>query len=140
MRFESGNDALMSEINVTPFVDVMLVLLIIFMVTAPMMVQGLDVDLPTATAAPLAANEDHLIISVDKDSNVYLNNQEVSVGFLTEKLGAILENLDSDAVYLKADKQVPYGVVVHVMAQIKKAGVKSLGMITLPDDDAVDTP
>jgi biopolymer transport protein TolR len=140
MRFESGNDALMSEINVTPFVDVMLVLLIIFMVTAPMMVQGLDVDLPTATAAPLTASEDHLIISVDKDRNVYLNNQEVSVAFLTEKLGAILENLDSDAVYLKADKQVPYGVVVHVMAQIKKAGVKSLGMITLPDDDAAVAP
>ncbi len=134
MRFESGNDALMSEINVTPFVDVMLVLLIIFMVTAPMMVQGVDVDLPTATAAPLPSNEDHLIISVDKDRTVYLNNQEVSVAFLAEKLGAILENLDSDAVYLKADKQVPYGVVVHVMAQIKKAGVKSLGMITLPDE------
>lgn len=135
MRFESGNDALMSEINVTPFVDVMLVLLIIFMVTAPMMVQGVDVALPTATAAPLSANEDQLIISVDKDRTVYLNNQEVSVAFLAEKLGAILENLNSDAVYLKADKQVPYGVVVHVMAQIKKAGVKSLGMITLPDDD-----
>lgn len=134
MRIESDSDALMSEINVTPFVDVMLVLLIIFMVTAPMMVQGVDVDLPTATAAPLPSDEDHLMISVDKDSTVFLNNQEVSVTFLAEKLGAILENLDSDAVYLKADKQVPYGVVVHVMSQIKKAGVKSLGMITLPDD------
>lgn len=134
MRFESGNDALMSEINVTPFVDVMLVLLIIFMVTAPMMVQGVDVDLPTTTAAALPAGEDVLIVSVDRDRAVYLNNQEVPVTFLAEKLGAILENLDSDAVYLKADKQVPYGVVVHVMAQIKKAGVKSLGMITLPDD------
>lgn len=134
MRIESDSDALMSEINVTPFVDVMLVLLIIFMVTAPMMVQGVDVDLPTATAAPLPSDEDHLMISVDKDGTVFLNNQEVSVAFLAEKLGAILENLDSDAVYLKADKQVPYGVVVHVMAQIKKAGVKSLGMITLPDD------
>ncbi len=134
MRVESGNDALMSDINVTPFVDVMLVLLIIFMVTAPMMVQGVDVDLPTATASPLPSNEDHLIISVDRDGAVYLNNQEVPVAFLAEKLGAILENLDSDAVYLKADKQVPYGVVVHVMSQVKKAGVKSLGMITLPDD------
>ncbi len=134
MQFESGNDALMSDINVTPFVDVMLVLLIIFMVTAPMMVQGVDVDLPTATAGPLPSNEDHLIISVDKDRMVYLNDQEVSVAFLAQKLGAILENLDSDAVYLKADKQVPYGVVVHVMSQIKQAGVKSLGMITLPDD------
>ncbi len=134
MRFESDSDALMSEINVTPFVDVMLVLLIIFMVTAPMMVQGVDVDLPTATAAPLPSDENHLMISVDKDGTVYLNNQEVPVGFLAEKLGAILENMDSDAVYLKADKQVPYGVVVHAMSQIKKAGVKSLGMITLPDD------
>ena len=138
MQFESGNDALMSDINVTPFVDVMLVLLIIFMVTAPMMVQGVDVDLPVTTAAPLPANEDHLIISVDRDRAVYLNNQEVSVAFLAEKLGAILENLDSDAVYLKADRQVPYGVVVHVMSQIKKAGVKSLGMITLPDDEEAD--
>jgi biopolymer transport protein TolR len=138
MQFESGNDALMSDINVTPFVDVMLVLLIIFMVTAPMMVQGVDVDLPVTTAAPLPANEDHLIISVDRDRAVYLNNQEVSVAFLAEKLGAILENLDSDAVYLKADRQVPYGVVVHVMSQIKKAGVKSLGMITLPDDENAD--
>ncbi|MFN2436413.1 MAG: protein TolR [Desulfotignum sp.] len=138
MQFESGNDALMSDINVTPFVDVMLVLLIIFMVTAPMMVQGVDVDLPVTTAAPLPANEDLLIISVDRDRAVYLNNQEVSVAFLAEKLGAILENLDSDAVYLKADKQVPYGVVVHVMSQIKKAGVKSLGMITLPDDEEAD--
>ncbi len=138
MQFESGNDALMSDINVTPFVDVMLVLLIIFMVTAPMMVQGVDVDLPVTTAAPLPASEDHLIISVDRDRAVYLNNQEVSVAFLAEKLGAILENLDSDAVYLKADRQVPYGVVVHVMSQIKKAGVKSLGMITLPDDEDAD--
>ena len=138
MQFESGNDALMSDINVTPFVDVMLVLLIIFMVTAPMMVQGVDVDLPVTTAAPLPANEEHLIISVDRDRAVYLNNQEVSVAFLAEKLGAILENLDSDAVYLKADRQVPYGVVVHVMSQIKKAGVKSLGMITLPDDEDAD--
>ena len=138
MQFESGNDALMSDINVTPFVDVMLVLLIIFMVTAPMMVQGVDVDLPVTTAAPLPANEEHLMISVDRDRAVYLNNQEVSVAFLAEKLGAILENLDSDAVYLKADRQVPYGVVVHVMSQIKKAGVKSLGMITLPDEEDAD--
>jgi biopolymer transport protein TolR len=115
-------------------VDVMLVLLIIFMVTAPMMVQGVDVDLPVATSGPLPANEDNLIISVDNDRKVYINNQEVSVAFLAEKLGAVLENLNTDAVYLKADKQVPYGVVVNVMSQIKKAGVTNLGMITLPED------
>ncbi len=134
MQTGSGNDPLMSDINVTPFVDVMLVLLIIFMVTAPMMVQGLDVDLPVATAAPLSASEDNLIISIDNDLKVYINNQEVSAAFLTQKLGAVLENMDTGAVYLKADKKVPYGVVVNVMSQIKKAGVQSLGMITLPDD------
>jgi biopolymer transport protein TolR len=134
MQLGSGNDPLMSDINVTPFVDVMLVLLIIFMVTAPMMVQGVDVALPVATSGPLPANEDNLIISVDNDRKVYINNQEVSVAFLAEKLGAVLENMNTDAVYLKADKQVPYGVVVHVMSQIKKAGVTTLGMITLPED------
>ena len=134
MQVGSGNDPLMSDINVTPFVDVMLVLLIIFMVTAPMMVQGVDVALPVATSGPLPANEDNLIISVDNDRKVYINNQEVSVAFLAEKLGAVLDNMNTDAVYLKADKQVPYGVVVHVMSQIKKAGVTNLGMITLPED------
>ena len=135
MQLGSGHDQLMSEINVTPFVDVMLVLLIIFMVTAPMMVQGVDVDLPAATSEPLPTDENNLIISIDSDRKVFINDQEVSPVFLTEKLGAVLENLDAKGVYLKADKGVPYGVVVNVMSKIKKAGVKSLGMITLPDDE-----
>ena len=135
MQIGSGQDQLMSEINVTPFVDVMLVLLIIFMVTAPMMVQGVDVDLPAATSEPLPTDENNLIISIDSDRKVFINDQEVSPVFLTEKLGAVLENLDAKGVYLKADKGVPYGVVVNVMSKIKKAGVKSLGMITLPDDE-----
>ncbi|HCY84353.1 MAG TPA: protein TolR [Desulfobacteraceae bacterium] len=134
MQLGSGNDQLMSEINVTPFVDVMLVLLIIFMVTAPMMVQGVDVELPTASSEALPTDEDNLIVSVDNDLKVYINDLEVSVAFLSEKLGAVMENLDKKQVYLKADKKVPYGVVVNVMSQIKKAGVDSLGMITLPED------
>ncbi len=135
MQLGSGNDPLMSEINVTPFVDVMLVLLIIFMVTAPMMVQGVDVDLPTATSQSLPTNEQNLIISIDADMNVYMNAQEVSAAFLAEKLEAVMENLDKKNVYLKADKKVPYGVVVNIMSQIKKAGITSLGMITLPEDE-----
>jgi biopolymer transport protein TolR len=134
MQLGSGNNQFMSEINVTPFVDVMLVLLIIFMVTAPMMVQGVDVDLPTATSEPLPSGEDNLIVSIDNDLKVYINDLEVSVAFLTEKLDAVMENLDKKKVYLKADKKVPYGVVVNVMSQIKQAGIESLGMITLPDD------
>ncbi len=135
MQIGSGNDQLMSEINVTPFVDVMLVLLIIFMATAPMMVQGVDVQLPTATSKALKGSEERLIISIDDDNKVFINEQVVSVEFLTQKLGAILENFDKKNVYLRADKKVPYGIVVNVISKIKKAGVDSLGMITLPEDE-----
>ncbi len=135
MQVGSDNDHLMSEINVTPLVDVMLVLLIIFMVAAPMMVQGVDVDLPTATSQALPTDEQNLIISIDEEMKVYINDQEVSTPFLAEKLTAVMQNLARDTVYLKADKKVPYGVVVNVMSKIKKAGVKSLGMVTLPEDE-----
>ena len=135
MQIGSGNGQFMSEINVTPFVDVMLVLLIIFMVTAPMMVQGVDVDLPEATSKALKGGEDRLIISIDDDLKVFINEQVVSVEFLTQKLGAILENFDKKNVYLQADKKVPYGIVVNVISKVKKAGVDSLGMITLPEND-----
>ena len=135
MQLGSNSNQLMSDINVTPFVDVMLVLLIIFMVTAPMMVQGVDVDLPKATSKALKGGEDRLIISIDEESKVYINDQVVSVEFLTKKLGAILENFDKKNVYLRADKKVSYGIVVNVISKIKKAGVDSLGMITLPDSE-----
>ncbi|MCK5696375.1 MAG: biopolymer transporter ExbD [Desulfobacula sp.] len=134
MQTGSGNNQLMSEINVTPFVDVMLVLLIIFMATAPMMVQGVDVQLPTATSKALKGSEERLIISIDDDLKVFINEQVVSVEFLTQKLGAILKNFDKKNVYLRADKKVPYGIVVNVISKMKKAGVDSLGMITLPED------
>ncbi|OGR10314.1 MAG: protein TolR [Desulfobacterales bacterium RIFOXYA12_FULL_46_15] len=135
MQTGSGNGQFMAEINVTPFVDVMLVLLIIFMVTAPMMVQGIDVNLPKATAKALKGSEERLIVSIDNEMKVYINEQVVSVEFLAQKLVAILANLESKDVYLKADKQVPYGVVVNVISKIKTAGVDSLGMITLPDNE-----
>lgn len=135
MQLGSGNDQFMSEINVTPFVDVMLVLLIIFMVTAPMMVQGVDVDLPKATSKALKGSEDRLVISIDNDLKVFINEQVVNVEVLTQKLGAILENIGTKNVYLSADKNVPYGIVVNVISKVKKAGVDSLGMITLPENE-----
>jgi biopolymer transport protein TolR len=122
----------MSEINVTPFVDVMLVLLIIFMVTAPMMVQGLNVDLPQATAKPLNTEKEHLIISIDKDQQIFINDFQVTIDFLGEKLIKILQGRTDRSVYLKADKTIPYGMVVQVMAEIKSAGVDQLGMVTEP--------
>ena len=122
----------MSDINVTPFVDVMLVLLIIFMVTAPMMVQGLNVDLPEATAKPLDSEKEHLVITIDKDHQIYINDYQVTGESLSEKLMKILQGRGDREVYLKADKNIPYGIVVQVMAEIKDAGVEQLGMITEP--------
>ena len=133
MQSGFNRDDLVSEINVTPFVDVMLVLLIIFMVAAPMMVQGVDVNLPKAAAAPLEEKVEHLVITVRQDGQVYLNEQSVGVDYLTRKLELILIDMGARDVYLRADKDVPYGRVVDIMARIKKAGVTSLGMVTLPE-------
>ncbi len=135
MQSGFNRDELVSEINVTPFVDVMLVLLIIFMVTAPMLVQGVDVNLPRTAAVPLEEKVDHLVVSVRQDGQVYLNEQAVGVDYLTRKLELILVDMGARDVYFRADKAVPYGRVVDIMARIKKAGVTSLGMVTLPEVD-----
>ena len=127
-----NNGHLMSDINVTPLVDVMLVLLIIFMVTAPMMMQGVDVSLPEATAEPLESEKENLIITVDKENKVFINDFQVSVDGLGEKLKKILEGRSDREVFLKADKDISYGTVVKVMAEVKGAGVEKLGMVTEP--------
>ena len=131
-----GNDnRLMSEINVTPFVDVMLVLLIIFMVTAPMMIQGVDVSLPEATSKPLESLQEQLVVTIDKNNQVYINDFHVGSENLKEKLMQITKNQKADEIYLRADKTVAYGMVVYVMSEIKGAGIEKLGMITDPVDD-----
>jgi biopolymer transport protein TolR len=132
MNTGGNHDSLMSEINVTPFVDVMLVLLIIFMVTAPMMVQGLDVALPQVTAKPLETKDELLMISINKDQQVFINDFQVTADTLQDKLSKILQGRVNPEVYLKADREVPYGTVAMVMAQIKDAGVEKLGMVTEP--------
>ncbi len=132
MTAGGNNSQLMSDINVTPFVDVMLVLLIIFMVTAPMMMQGVDVTLPEATAEPLESEKEHLIITLDTKNQVFINDFQVSVDGLGEKLKKILEGRSDREVFLKADKDISYGTVVQVMAGVKGAGVEKLGMVTEP--------
>jgi len=128
-----GNqDSLMSDINVTPLVDVMLVLLIIFMVAAPMMVQGVNVDLPEATTDPLPSDKEHLLVTIDSKHQIFINEVPVGLDFLRDKLSRILENRKDREVYLRADKNISYGMVVRVMAEMKGAGVESLGMITEP--------
>ena len=135
MAIGSGSDRLMSDINVTPFVDVMLVLLIIFMVTAPMMVQGVDVALPEVSATPMVTDKENLTVTIDREANIYINDFQVRMDFLKEKLEKILAGKTDREVFFRADKDVPYGVVVGVMAEIKAAGVDKLGMVTDPFDD-----
>ncbi|MBC2696115.1 MAG: protein TolR [Desulfobacteraceae bacterium] len=132
MAFDGNNNSFMSDINVTPFVDVMLVLLIIFMVTAPMMIEGVNVSLPEATSEPLSAKQDQLIITIDKNNLLYINDYQVTLDFLQEKLIKILDGRVGQEVYLKADKNISYGMVVRVMSEIKGAGIEKLGMVTEP--------
>ena len=132
----SGNNGkrFMSEINVTPFVDVMLVLLIIFMVTAPMMMQGVDVNLPQTTAKNIKTKEDPLILTVNNKREVFLENRKVKLGDLEKKVKSIFKYRREKEVLLKADKDVPYGFVIKVMASVKNAGIEKLGMITEPEE------
>ena len=125
---------LVAEINVTPLVDVMLVLLIIFMVTAPMMTQGLEVDLPKTTAKALRQQEEPITITIKQGGEVMLGQTPVSAPLLRQQLGALSEEKKKEPVYIRADKEVPYGVVVATMADIRASGFEKVGMITLPSD------
>jgi biopolymer transport protein TolR len=128
----SGKGRLMSDINVTPFVDVMLVLLIIFMVTAPMMTHGVKVDTPKTTLKKMDAQEHAVVISIDASSRVSVNNDQLNVSEVRIKLPTLLDVARTQEVYLKADKSLPYGVVMDVIAQIKDAGIEKIGMVTEP--------
>ena len=119
----------LSEINVTPLVDVILVLLIIFMVTAPMMTRGIDVKLPK-TESGADATEQRLVVTVDTDNTVYLNERPVNMTLLTDRLKSEMKRTGVDFVFLRADQDVPYGRVMLVMDQIKKAGADRVGMVT----------
>ncbi|MDA8241242.1 MAG: ExbD/TolR family protein [Nitrospiraceae bacterium] len=119
----------LSEINVTPFVDVMLVLLVIFMVTAPLLQQGIDVNLPKAKGKDLPP-EERISLVIKKDRTIFMNDTPITIPQMRQKLEAI-SKLNPN-IFLKADRDVPYGLVVEVMGEIKDAGIEKLGMITEP--------
>jgi biopolymer transport protein TolR len=123
----------LSEINVTPLVDVMLVLLIIFMVTAPMMQQGIDVDLPETTTQAIRTQTEPLILTIQKDGSIHLATVAVKLEDLEKKIAAILESAPDQEIFLRADKNVPYGVVAKAMAAARAGGAEKLGMVTEPE-------
>ena len=132
MSSSSRNRTSMSEINVTPLVDVMLVLLIIFMVTAPMMQQGIDIDLPETAASGMETTEEPFTLAIQSDNKLYVANEEVKLKGLRVKLKAIFETRKNKQIYLKADKSVNYELVAKTLAEIRAAGIYNIGLVTLP--------
>ena len=133
MAFSSGSgDGPLSEINVTPLVDVMLVLLIIFMIAAPMLTTGVKVDLPKADAPRMDIDQESPLITVQRDQRIFLFDEEVSLDVLRERLVSDQRILDVDEVFVQADEQVPYGVVAQVLALVRQAGIGKMGLVTDP--------
>ncbi len=141
MAFSAGgnNHGLMSEINVTPMVDVMLVLLIIFMVTAPMMMQGMDVQLPKVDAGTIQADDKEMVvISMNSKGEIYLDEHPVPMKDLRFKIKRVMEVKKANVLYLRADQNIPYGQVAQVMGEVRQSGVNNLGLVTEPEE--VKTP
>ena len=133
MSTGGNNRGVMGEINVTPFVDVMLVLLVIFMVTAPMMVQGQNVDLPRAEGEPLTPGENQMILSITNDGTYFINETPIAAEELNPKLAAIAEANPNQDIFVKADGKVPYELVAKLIGAAKQAGIPRVGLVTQPE-------
>ncbi len=131
MMFESRQRRFMAEINVIPLVDVVLVLLVIFMITAPMLYRGIDIKLPNSATNNIKP-EMRMVLTVEKDQKLYLDKDAVTVAQLERRLRAAKDSNADVSIYMRADREVPYGVVVQVMDAVKKAGIEKLGMVTEP--------
>jgi biopolymer transport protein TolR len=140
MAFDPGQRGqFVSQINVTPLVDVMLVLLVIFMVTAPIIQQGVAVTLPKVKAEALPGKEEQFVVSITKPGDLYLNDAKLTPAQLTDKLQAISKERHDRQVFIRADDQVPYGQVIRTMAAIKAAGIENVGMVTeMPQADGAE--
>lgn len=135
MGYEPHDKRTIAQINVTPFVDVMLVLLVIFMVTAPMMQQGIGVELPKVAAKPLDSDNEPLAVTIFPNGQLQLNHTSLTVDELSEQLVAIAKVRPDCKIALRADRNVPYGQIAEVMAAVRNAGVQKIGMVTEPLGD-----
>lgn len=126
----------MAEINVTPLVDVVLVLLIIFMVTAPMLQMGIDVNLPKVKSKSIDVTEEKLVLTITGAKEIYINKNRISLSDLRIKLENIFSSRIDREIFMRADKSIPYGFVIEVMSEVRKAGVDKLGMITEPPEES----
>jgi len=131
-QFNDDSSQTFSEINVTPLVDVMLVLLIVFMVTAPLIQHGVNIELPKASTKEMKTNETSLILVITKDKELFINKHKFNMENLSEKIKVIYENKNSKDIFIKADSNVNYGFVINVMAELKNAGLNQIGLVTLP--------
>lgn len=122
----------LSEINVTPLVDVMLVLLVVFMITAPMMQQGIDIQLPKTATAGIETKDEPFILTIKSNGKLFVGSTAMPMSTLKEKLQARFKNQKEKLVYIKADKAVDYGTVAETIAEIKAAGIQNVGLVTLP--------
>lgn len=129
---QRGIGTVLSEINVVPLVDVVLVLLIIFMITAPMLQMGVDVDLPKTTSRVIPTEEERILVTYTHDRKLYIDRYETPLGQLKPRLKAILDRKVNREVFFRADRSLPYGDVMQVMSQLRDAGVDKLGMVTEP--------
>lgn len=134
------NRRIMSEINVTPLVDVMLVLLIVFMVTAPMLKSGVDVQLPTAGMAPLDKGERAVTITIDRSGRVHLERHNLSLEEFRRRAPVVLSELGGRPVYLRGDARISYGTIVAVMSVLKGSGVERIGLVTEPELESKGRP
>ena len=124
----------MSEINVTPFVDVMLVLLIIFMVSAPLLTVGVPVDLPESSAKPLEGNKEPLTVTIQSEGTIYLQDQEITLETLVERLSAIAEDRSDERILVRGDASTQHGTVIRVLGELNRAGFNRIGLVTNPDE------
>jgi len=134
----SGRRRPLAEINVTPFVDVMLVLLIVFMVTAPLLTAGVPVELPKTKAQPLSQDREPLSVTIKKDGRIYLQNTPVEENQLVSKLTAIAQNGYNERIFVRGDTAVQYGRVMEVMAMLNSAGFTRIGLVTGPPKQKPD--